>query len=103
MYIVVLITVPTKKEARVIARALVAAKLVACVNVVDKVNSLFWWKQKIDSAQELLLVVKSRKDKLASLIKKVRSMHSYTVPEIIALPIVGGCKPYLEWIDESLR
>lgn len=103
MYVVVLITVCSKKEAEKIGRCLLKEKLAACINIIDKVHSLFWWQAKIDCARELLLVVKSRKDKLKPLIKKVKSLHSYTVPEIIALPIVAGYGPYLEWIDESLR
>ncbi len=103
MYVVVLITVPAKKEAQRLARALVAGKLAACVNIVGKIDSLFWWQKKLDCARELLLIAKSRKSKLPALIRKVRSLHSYTVPEIIALPVVAGNAPYLKWIDESLR
>jgi periplasmic divalent cation tolerance protein len=103
MYIVILITVPAKTEARRIARGLLAKKLAACVNIVDGVASLFWWQAKIDRARESLLVVKSTKAKFARLVKAVRAMHSYTVPEIIALPVIAGNRAYLEWIDESLR
>jgi periplasmic divalent cation tolerance protein len=103
MHVVVLITASKKIEAQKIARGLLKEKLAACVNIVDKVHSLFWWQGKIDNAGELLLVVKTRKDKLKPLIKKVKSLHSYTVPEIIALPIAAGYGPYLKWIDESLR
>jgi periplasmic divalent cation tolerance protein len=73
------------------------------VNIVDKIESLFWWQAKVDKASEVLLIVKSRKDKLAKIIAAVKSAHSYDVPEIIALPIIGGYKPYLKWINESLR
>jgi periplasmic divalent cation tolerance protein len=103
VYVVVLITVCSKKEAQRLAKALLNNKLAACINIVDKVRSLFWWQKKIDSADELLLVAKTRKSKLKALMAKVKSIHSYTVPEIIALPIVAGYGPYLSWIDESLR
>jgi periplasmic divalent cation tolerance protein len=103
MNIVVLITVPDKKLAKKISRILIEDKLAACVNIVKDIESLFWWQGKVDQAKELLLIVKARRVKLAALIKKVKSLHSYTVPEIIALPIVGGFKPYLDWIDESAR
>ncbi len=102
MHAVVLITVPDKKTARRITEAILKDRLAACVNIVDKVSSFFWWQGKIDSAQELLLVAKTQKKKLAALVKKVKSLHGYSVPEIIALPISKGYLPYLKWIDESL-
>ena len=102
MRVVILVTASSKEEARKIANKLVSDKLAACVNIIDGVESLFWWEGKVDCASESLLVIKSKKEKLKSIIKAVRSVHSYTVPEIIALPIVSGDKPYLRWIDESL-
>ncbi len=101
MYAVIFITCAHKKEARCIAKALVKNKLAACVNIVDKIESLFWWQGKVDVAGEALLIIKSKREKLTKIIKLVKSMHSYQVPEIIALPIIGGYRPYLEWIDES--
>lgn len=103
MYIVVFITACGRTEAKRIANGLLKRKLAACANIVGNVESLFWWKGKIDTAKEALLVVKSKKSKLRELIKAVRSMHSYTVPEIIAMPIVAGNREYLEWIDASVR
>jgi periplasmic divalent cation tolerance protein len=103
MYIVIFITASNKKEAKKIAEKLIKNKLAACVNIVNKIESLFWWQAKVDKASEVLLIVKSRKDKLAKIIAAVKSAHSYDVPEIIALPIIGGYKPYLKWINESLR
>jgi periplasmic divalent cation tolerance protein len=102
MLAVILITCANKKEARKIARELIRAKLAACVNIVDKVESIFCWQGRVERAREVLLVVKSSKSKLSALIKAVRKIHSYQVPEIIALPIIAGYRPYLEWIDESL-
>jgi periplasmic divalent cation tolerance protein len=103
MYIVVFITAADKKEAKRIADGLLKHKLVACVNIIDKVKSLFWWQGKIDQAEELLLIAKTRKAKLNKIIKLVKSLHSYEVPEIIALPIISGNKDYLKWINDSLR
>jgi len=103
MHIVIFITASTKKEAGLIAQALIKNKLAACVNIVDKIKSFFWWQGKVDTAGELLLIIKSRKEKLPKIIKLVRLIHSYEVPEIIALPITGGYEPYLRWIDGSLR
>ncbi len=101
MYLVAFITVSKRKEAKRIAAAIIKNKAGACVNIVDNIESLFWWQAKVDRAKELLLIVKTKSSKFPKLVKLVESMHSYTVPEIIALPIVKGNKPYLRWIDES--
>ncbi len=103
MYTIIFVTVSGKKEARLIAKALIKEKLAACVNIIDGIESLFWWKNKVDRARELLLVIKSKKAALPAIITKVKSMHSYTCPEIIALPIIAGEKSYLNWIDASVR
>jgi periplasmic divalent cation tolerance protein len=102
-HIVVFITVSSKQEADTIANALVSEHVAACVNQVPAVNSVFWWQGKLDSAAEILLVVKSSAVLLPKIIERVKALHSYTVPEIIALPIVGGNREYLDWIDESIR
>ncbi|MFA4888246.1 MAG: divalent-cation tolerance protein CutA [Candidatus Omnitrophota bacterium] len=103
MHIVVFVTCANREEARKIARALLEKKLAACVNIVGNIASFFWWEKKIDSAAETLLILKSNKACLSKIIKLVKSLHSYEVPEIIALPIIGGDKKYLNWIDASLR
>ena len=103
MYIVVLITVPTKAKAKEIANFVILDKLAACVNIIPAVDSFFWWEKKIDMAKELLLVIKTKKKLFPELVKAVKSRHPYSVPEIIALPIISGNKKYLEWIDESCR
>ena len=103
MYIVIFITASNKKEAKRIALSLIKNKLAACVNIIDKIDSFFRWQAKLDKAKEALLIVKSKKQNLAKIIKLVKSLHSYDVPEIIALPLIGGYKPYLRWIDESVR
>lgn len=103
MYIVVLVTAKDKKEAQKISVGLIKAKLAACVNIVDKINSIFFWAGKIDQAKELLLLIKSKQEKLPRIIKLVRSLHSYEVPEIIAIPIIAADRPYLRWIDAALR
>lgn len=101
MCVVILITCANKKEASKIAKHLVEQKLVACVNIVDKIKSIFWWQQRIDSASEVLLIAKSKKLLIKKIIMLVKSLHSYQVPEVIALPIVGGNKDYINWINES--
>jgi len=102
-YTVILITCSKKQEALKIVNALLVKKLAACVNIVDKVESFFWWKGKIDRARECLLIAKSTGAKLDKITKLVKSLHSYDVPEIISLPVAGGNKTYLEWINDCIR
>jgi len=101
-YIVVYITASDKEEAEKIARQLLKRRQAACVNIVPEVNSHFWWQNGLDSTQECLLVVKTKDTLLPDIVKSVRKMHSYSVPEIIALPIVGGNPEYLDWIDSEV-
>jgi len=102
MYSVILVTAPNKKEAKNIATALVESRLAACVNIVAAVESVFRWQGKVDRAAEILLIIKSQRKKLPRIIRMIKSLHSYKVPEIIALPIIAGEKNYLKWIDECL-
>ncbi len=101
--IVVLITCATEEEAAKIAEALVKERLAACVNRLSGVSSFFRWQGKLETAQEVLLVAKSNKTEFGKIEHRVKQLHSYEVPEIIALPVVAGHQPYLNWIDESLR
>lgn len=102
-YIVVFITSANAQEAKKIAQSLLIQKKAACVNIIPGLNSFFWWQGRIDSAKEVLLVVKSQAKLLPGLIKLVKAIHRYSLPEIIALPITGGHKDYLEWIVQSLK
>ncbi|MBA7626227.1 Divalent-cation tolerance protein CutA [subsurface metagenome] len=102
-YIVLFITAANDEEAQQISRVLLEQKKAACVNIIPKVKSLFWWEGKIDSEQENLLIVKTKASLLPEIIKLVKQVHSYTVPEIIALPIVGGNQDYLDWIEKSVE
>lgn len=103
MYLVIFITAKDKIEARKIAQGLIQDRLVACVNIVEKVESLFWWQAKVERAREALLIVKTKKKLLNKLIRLVKSLHSYKVAEIIALPIIGGNSDYLNWIDDVTK
>jgi periplasmic divalent cation tolerance protein len=102
-HIIVLVTAPNKEEAEKIAHSLLNERLIACANIIGPVHSLFWWQGKIDKAQEHLILMKTRKDLFSKLSEKVKSLHSYQVPEIIAIPIVEGFKPYMEWLESSLK
>ncbi|OGX25976.1 MAG: cytochrome C biogenesis protein CcdA [Omnitrophica WOR_2 bacterium RIFCSPHIGHO2_02_FULL_45_21] len=103
MHIVVLVTASSKKEAQKLGACLLQEKLAACVNVIGGIDSHFRWQGKIDKAKEALLIIKTKKLLFTQLVKKVKSLHSYEVPEIIALPIIAGYKEYLDWIDDSTR
>ena len=100
--VIVLSTCPSRKEAKRIARGLVEARLAACVNIIDGVASIYSWKGKLEESKEVMLVVKSRRDLLGVLQERLASMHSYEVPEAIAIPVVDGLPAYLEWIDREL-
>jgi len=102
MHVVILVTAGSAKEAQRIAGTLIEHKLAACVNIINGIQSVFWWKGKTDRARECLLMIKSKRSLLPKIISAVRAAHSYEVPEIIALPIVGGERKYLRWIDDSI-
>jgi periplasmic divalent cation tolerance protein len=101
--VVVLITAGSEEEAHKIAELLVDEKKAACVNIVPGVDSLFRWKGKIDSVRESLLLVKTRASLLSEIISLVKEVHSCQVPEIIALPIIGGSEEYLKWLDSACQ
>jgi periplasmic divalent cation tolerance protein len=103
MHSVVLITAKDLDEARRIARHVVERKLAACVNIISPISSIFHWEGKIEEASEALLMLKTEQKLLDPLIREVKSVHSYDVPEIIALPIVGGYDKYLQWVSDSTK
>ncbi len=102
--IVVLVTCGSIKEAQQIGRALVERKLVACANILQApVRSIYRWKGKVDVATEVLLILKSSRSRFGAIDSAIRNMHSYEMPEIIALPIAAGSRNYLDWISRSVR
>jgi len=101
--VVILITTSTGEEAQQIADKLLAQRKAACVNIIPKVHSLFWWKGELDSAEETLLIVKSGASLVDEIVSLVKEVHSYEVPEVIALPLVGGNQDYLNWMSAELR
>jgi periplasmic divalent cation tolerance protein len=98
---VVLATAPKGKEGERLARLVLKKRLVACVNILKDVSSLFWWEGKIDRASEVLLVMKTTRSRLPALVRAVAKAHSYSVCEVIALPVIGGNKPYIDWVKTS--
>ena len=101
--VVLFITTDSPEEAHKIAEVLIKQRKAACVNIVPEVSSLFWWQDKIESAEENLLIVKTKAPLLNEIIRLVIENHSYKIPQIIALPIVGGNQDYLEWIDKEVK
>ncbi len=102
-HIVVLVTTGTGEEAHKIADKLLSERKAACVSIVPGVSSFFRWQGERDSARENLLIIKTKAELLNDVIDLVKQLHSYEVPEIIALPIVGGNADYLEWIDKAVK
>jgi len=101
--IVVLVTCSSEEEALKIGNALVEAHLAACVNLVAPIRSIYRWEGKIWDEKECLLIIKTQKQRFEELQKKVKSLHSYSVPEIISLPITEGSSAYLNWIRENTK
>jgi len=102
-FVIVLVTTKDKAEAEKISQALLKEKLVACANIIHPVSSCFVWLGKIDSAEECLVVLKSRADLFGELSQMVKVMHSYQVPEVLAFPIVEGSDDYLAWMRGVLK
>ena len=98
--IIVFVTCGSEEEAEKIANSLVDERLAACVNIISPIRSIYRWEGKIWDEKEWLLIIKTQKRRFAELEKKVKSLHSYSVPEIIALPIAEGSTAYLKWLEE---
>ena len=101
--VVVLVNCSNLEEAGQIGRQLVAKRLAACVNLVPGVRSWYWWEDKVVEDNEVMIMIKTSREQLADLEKEVVRLHSYALPEVIALQVVDGSQDYLSWIDSSLR
>ncbi|MES1180405.1 MAG: divalent-cation tolerance protein CutA [Verrucomicrobiota bacterium] len=97
----VLVTAPDLKTARTLAKAALSARLIACANLVPKIESHYWWQGKMESGAEVLLVLKTTKAKLAALEKLILARHPYDTPEFLLLPLSGGSQKYLGWLAAS--
>lgn len=100
--VIINITCGNKEEAEKIAKALIDEKLVACANILGGINSIFWWEGKVEHSPEVVLTMKTIRGNFDKVAARVRELHSYQVPEIVALPIVEGSKDYLQWIENSV-
>jgi periplasmic divalent cation tolerance protein len=100
--IVILVTAGSEAEAEAIAKALVEERLAACVNILSPIRSIYRWQGKVADDREWLLVIKTQAERFAAVETKVKALHSYQVPEVIALPMVAGAEGYLRWLQESV-
>ena len=97
-FAIILVTTPNLKTARVLAKAALQARLIACANLVPKIESHYWWQGKIESGAEVLMVLKTQKSKLAALEKLILARHPYDTPEFLVLSLTAGSKKYLDWL-----
>jgi periplasmic divalent cation tolerance protein len=99
--VIVFVTAPSADEARRIGHTLVAERLAACVNVIGPLNSVYRWEGQVREDAEHLLLVKARREDVDALAARVRALHSYEVPEVVALDVIAGSAPYLAWVWEA--
>jgi len=99
----VYITASTLDEARAIGKELVSARLTACANIIDNINSIYWWDGEIQDDREVVLIAKTKESLVPEVIEKVKSIHSYDCPCIVSLPILDGNKPFLDWVSDETK
>jgi periplasmic divalent cation tolerance protein len=102
-FAIVLVTAPDLKTAHALAKAALKAKLIACANIIPKVESHYWWDGKIESGAEVLMVLKTQKSKLVTLEKLMLTRHPYDTPEFLVLPLSAGNKKYLNWLATASK
>lgn len=102
-YSIVLVTAPDLKTARMLAKAALNKRLIACANLIPKLESHYWWQGKIETGSEVLMVLKTRSSKLAVLEKLIVGEHPYDTPEFIVVPVTRGSQRYLDWITTSVQ
>jgi periplasmic divalent cation tolerance protein len=102
-YAVVLVTAPDLKTGRKLARAALEARLIACANLIPRIESHYWWQGRIEAGAEVLLVLKTTAARLAALEKLIVAKHPYSTPEFVVLPISRGNRRYLDWVEQSVE
>lgn len=100
-YIIVLITAPDEEEAARLSRTIVGERLAGCVNIIRSIRSIYRWQGQMEDGQEVLMIIKTKRALFERLQKRISDLHSYSVPEIIALPLVGGSEQYLNWLGQE--
>lgn len=103
MYALVYITTSGEEESKEIGRTIVEERLAGCVNIIPTIKSLYWWKGEIEDDNESILIVKTKVSNIENIIKKVKEIHSYENPAILAIPIIKGSKTYLDYLDGEIR
>jgi len=103
MYALVYITTSGEKESKKIGRTIVEERLAGCINIISTIESLYWWKGEIEEDKESILIVKTRVGNIENIIKRVKEIHSYENPAILAIPIIEGSKEYLDYLDGEIR
>ena len=103
MYVLVYITTSGEEESKEIGRTIVEERLAGCVNIIPTIKSLYWWKGEIEDDNESILIVKTKVSNIENIIKKVKEIHSYENPAILAIPIIEGSKTYLDYLDGEIR
>lgn len=101
--VLVLVTISSKKQALLLANKILENRLAACVNILPQIDSLYWWKNRIEKTSEFLLIIKTTRKVFLRLKSFISDHHPYSVPEIIALPIQDGFNPYLNWIEAEVE
>ncbi|WP_424354698.1 divalent-cation tolerance protein CutA [Methanobacterium sp. MBAC-LM] len=103
MYALVYITTSGEKESKKIGRTIVEERLAGCINIISTIESLYWWKGEIEEDKESILIVKTKVSSIENIIKRVKEIHSYENPAILAIPIIEGSKEYLDYLDGEIR
>lgn len=102
-FIQVFTTTETEQDAQKIARALVEKRLAGCVQIIGPIKSIYWWKENIETAEEWLCIIKTKKRLFEKLEKSIREIHPYETPEILAIPITQASEDYLNWLDREVK
>jgi periplasmic divalent cation tolerance protein len=102
-FIIIIVTCGSAKEAGAIARYLLEERLIACANVIPGVKSKYWWQGRIEAAEESIMLLKTKKKNFKLVEREIKRLHSYDMPEIMAVPVSKGSRDYLKWLDESIR
>jgi len=103
MHALVYITTSGEKESKKIGRTIVEERLAGCINIISTIESLYWWKGEIEEDNESILIVKTKVSSIENIIKRVKEIHSYENPAILAIPIIEGSKEYLDYLDGEIR
>lgn len=103
MFVSIYITAPDQKEAEKIGETVVRERLAACANIIPNMRSVYWWNDRLEKSDETVLILKTTEENAEAIIRRVKELHSYENPCIVALPIIKGSREYLKWIKEETK